>query len=737
MKLRAVFFAALLSVAPTPAAAEYDCLGKAGVTDEDQGEVALSKLLGAAAGLPKAELQPYFDCAIADLANAPPRYMSQLQSAAGVALLRANHAAPSQHYFREVLELPPAFCTEMNVGVCLTAQAQAGLALGELEAGDLDAAAKHLDAALRTDEQRRAATPFDLRQHAVRLLTGAGDKRAPEFAWREFVLLDRFYQSFLSVLKRSGRSSDDEVLRLEAAQYEIVGLGSAAFSQRASEQRNAERWLATILRTRGSLQDAAAGGWADKEQVYPPEEERAVLLVDSLRQRARELSAQSGRPDLIRRLEAEARYLEGELHGVTIEPPKVAPEAIVGAVAQKLAADQVLIEIVSASGLKWAPGNLTAQRTPERYHALILAPSAKVRAVVLGPVGAIDEAAKRMLAALRNPKADPLTPAKALYQRVWAPLGLGARRVVLAGEGPLQLVPFAALHDGKQYLGERVSLSYVTTGRDLLRRYRSRATRDAIIVAAPDFSAGPAVPARAPALFPIQGKVAPLPGTLREAQAIAPFLRATSPVVGAAATEGFLRELSSPGILHIATHGLFASSATQGGGRALQLALSDDPPPPAPELVDPMRAAALVMAGVERRSRSGEAESDGFFTAADFLKKDLSNTQLVTLSACETGLGDVRAGQGVFGFRRAIMAAGAQSLVTSLWRVDDEATSEFMIAFYRDLAAGRSREEAINCAAAGQRARRNHPYFWAPFILIGRTTPFDSGGTSSAPACRR
>jgi CHAT domain-containing protein len=60
-----------------------------------------------------------------------------------------------------------------------------------------------------------------------------------------------------------------------------------------------------------------------------------------------------------------------------------------------------------------------------------------------------------------------------------------------------------------------------------------------------------------------------------------------------------------------------------------------------------------------------------------------------------------------------------------------------MIAFYRDLAAGRSREEAINRAAAGQRARRNHPYFWAPFILIGRTTPFDSGGTSSAPACRR
>ena len=102
---------------------------------------------------------------------------------------------------------------------------------------------------------------------------------------------------------------------------------------------------------------------------------------------------------------------------------------------------------------------------------------------------------------------------------------------------------------------------------------------------------------------------------------------------------------------------------------------------------------------------------------------NLWGTQLVVLSACDTGRGRETLGQGVYGLRRAFLVAGAETLVTSLWGVDDEVTKELMTVFYRRLLGGEGRAEAMRKAALTIRQRHPHPYDWAPFIVIGQPGP--------------
>jgi CHAT domain-containing protein len=102
---------------------------------------------------------------------------------------------------------------------------------------------------------------------------------------------------------------------------------------------------------------------------------------------------------------------------------------------------------------------------------------------------------------------------------------------------------------------------------------------------------------------------------------------------------------------------------------------------------------------------------------------DLSNTELVVLSACDTGLGDVLTGEGVFGLRRAFVLAGAQTLVMSLWKVPDEQTKELMINFYNHLLAGKSRAEALRHAQLNMKKKYPDPYYWGAFICQGNPGP--------------
>jgi CHAT domain-containing protein len=110
-------------------------------------------------------------------------------------------------------------------------------------------------------------------------------------------------------------------------------------------------------------------------------------------------------------------------------------------------------------------------------------------------------------------------------------------------------------------------------------------------------------------------------------------------------------------------------------------------------------------------------------TALELAGLDLWGTQLVVLSACDTGRGDVKPGQGVYGLHRAFLVAGAETVVMSLWKVNDETTRSLMEAYYSNLLAGQGRATALREAMRTLRLVRPHPHYWAPFIAMGQDTP--------------
>lgn len=213
-----------------------------------------------------------------------------------------------------------------------------------------------------------------------------------------------------------------------------------------------------------------------------------------------------------------------------------------------------------------------------------------------------------------------------------------------------------------------------------------------------------------------------LPGTRREVNVIADILgsaratvftddNATEAAVGAAAASGI-------NTLHISTHGFYCTPAdvAAAGWSAMQAnggnAGADEA----------LYRTGLFMAGASRAltpDATADPANDGILTAAEIAAMPLAGLDLIVLSACETGLGDI-GGDGVFGLQRGLKKAGAGAVMMSLWKVADDATSELMTEFYRRLASGATPQAALAAAKAAVRARPewSDPYFWAPFVLL-------------------
>jgi tetratricopeptide (TPR) repeat protein len=162
-------------------------------------------------------------------------------------------------------------------------------------------------------------------------------------------------------------------------------------------------------------------------------------------------------------------------------------------------------------------------------------------------------------------------------------------------------------------------------------------------------------------------------------------------LTGSQATESALKQVKEPSVLHIATHGFFLTDQPQ-PRPDLSLELTDAGLPPAPTYENPLLRSGIALAG------ANELESgidDGVLTALEAANLDLWGTQLVVLSACETGIGDVENGEGVYGLRRALVLAGSESQVMSLWKVNDRATRNLMVGYYRRLLSGQGRSQAL------------------------------------------
>ncbi|NOK17004.1 CHAT domain-containing tetratricopeptide repeat protein [Corallococcus carmarthensis] len=418
------------------------------------------------------------------------------------------------------------------------------------------------------------------------------------------------------------------------------------------------------------------------------------------------------------------------------------PGDIVDRVAEALPEDGALVEFITYEDRPLVPGTGAPQL---RCLALVLMPDASIRALDLGPAAPIEAAASTLRDALARRDAAFEDSSHALYQLAFQPLLplLGkARRLFLSPDGQLALVPFAALHDGQQYLVDTYDFTYVTSGKDLLPRpQQPRPASSVVVLADPAFNTeqrtsaipkgGASVVAERSPSLRREDLVArdwapvPLPGSREEAEAIQRLFPQAQLFLGPKATKDRLLHLNTPGILHLATHGFFLEDATaQENSRAVATfgALGEDPQAARPP--DPLLRSGLLLAGETAKETAPGASSDSaLVTALELAGLDLWGTQLVVLSACDTGRGAVRRGQGVYGLRRAFLVAGAETVVMSLWKVDDATTRTLMETYYRHLLGGEGLATALREAMRELRIAQPHPHYWAPFIAMGRDTP--------------
>jgi CHAT domain-containing protein len=363
---------------------------------------------------------------------------------------------------------------------------------------------------------------------------------------------------------------------------------------------------------------------------------------------------------------------------------------------------------------------------PPRYALFVLRRSGAPVMIDLGPAAVVDRAATALRGALSDPRrGDVDALARELDKLALAParavLG-GERRLYLAPDGALNAVPFAALRDERgAILVERYTLSYLGSGRDLLTGKTPRIPQSAaLVVAAPAFDAevGGGRTGRA-----LRIRFPPLPATKAEGEHVAARLQRPRLFLGAAATESNVKQARAPAVLHLATHAFFlqrrGSGGTKEGERALEL---DDAAQPLSAWGNMLARSGLAFAGA---NLGGTGSDDGILTALEASSLHLEGTDLVVLSACETGLGHVEAGEGVFGLRRALSLAGARSQVLSLWKVADQETATLMLAMYEELGRGAAPAEALRAAQRRLRANSStrHPYFWAAFVVSGKDSP--------------
>ena len=511
--------------------------------------------------------------------------------------------------------------------------------------------------------------------------------------------------------------------------------------------------LETVLRRKGRVLDSMTDsmGALLRHSTDPRDAELLNVLATKRELLARTtLAPASKNPDerkaRIAAMEAQVQTLESELSSRSALFRTEGVEVTLDRVREALPDDGVLVEYISRRPYDAKQVKRSEMLLPARYVAYVLPKKGPIRWVELGQGAAIDAQVRAFREALsrqsEHAKALGRELSKSIVDAVLPFVG-DARTLFLAPDGALNLVPFAALPqaDGR-YLIEARTLVSLSSGRELLRLAAMRSTswRDPpLIVADPDFgpdaALSPASSSLSRSIDFTRAHIEPLPGTSEEANAISTSLAGSKVLRREQATESAVKGVHGPRVLHIATHGFFlGADASRGETLERGLMLEGAGPSPASDptatdapaiptfVADPLLRSGLLFAGVKRPPAAG---NDGILTASEASGLDLWGTQLVVLSACETGVGEARDGEGVYGLRRAFAMAGAQTQVLSLWKVDDNATRDLMVAYYRALERGRGRADAMRDAQLGmlKRSAVAHPYFWASFVVSGSHLP--------------
>lgn len=576
-------------------------------------------------------------------------------------------------------------------------------------------------------------------------------------------------QYLARLLNVSGETQKREQLAMVATQtYDLLSMGGAGNGGGNAQVRLA---FETILRRKGRSLDAAADS-ARVIRLFEKADDKALASRQvEVRRQIAAIGLRGATPGgggaaaaagglgldpaaLLKKLEAEDDDLSNKLAAASPVYRAQSRPVTIEAVQATIPDDTALVEYVyytprDTTSARFAPKGLS-------FVAFVLHKTGEPIAVDLGDAlvvkGAIDDLRKSL-----SEKGDVLPNAKRVHGLVVAPLQRhlksSDKRLVVSPDEDLNLVPFAALVDDRgRFLVQDYEIAYVTSGRDLLRIAAAAAQRSSnskpVVIGNPAFDGegsgtgrtggGSSTSTKSTRGALDNARFPPLPGTAVETKAIGEIL-AASIYTQNDATKAQLAGVSSPVVLHVATHGFFLAKEKDPAGantRSLEYDPGDSAPPP-PRTENPLVRSGLALAGANKKG-----SADGLLTALEASSMALDGTRLVVLSACETGVGQTEVGDGVYGLRRALVVAGSETQVMSLWKVDDDATRDLMIAFYKELKAGTGRAASLRKVQNAMLANKQtaHPYFWAAFIPSGawgamtfdlQAAPSSSGSASS------
>ncbi len=392
------------------------------------------------------------------------------------------------------------------------------------------------------------------------------------------------------------------------------------------------------------------------------------------------------------------------------------------------------------------------ERAEERYAAVVLTPDRQIRCVNLGSVSTIDSAVALYRSQLQQ--FENLNPrryqryAKRLYDLVWKPVApsLGkANLVFISPDGMLNLVSFAGLPESDaHYLIERFAVHYLASARDLIPNLDSSEAQSSLVIFAdPDYDASVEVRIqdREMAISHVKGQPAivpmdilalrsrfsdlpleRLPWTKLEADWVREkWHQTTSDSIvaryGSLASEDEFKACANGcRVLYLATHGFGAKTPVLNQANAQVIGEST---------AMMSKTGGLYFAGANLLGAGCDSAGleDGVLLMEEIAALDLRGTELVILSACESGLGNVFTGEGMFALRRAFQIAGAHTVVSTLWQVDDQSTAELIVSMFsqkRENIAQALRDAALLRIDGLRRAKKDdHPYFWAGLFAMG------------------
>ncbi|MEA5519009.1 CHAT domain-containing tetratricopeptide repeat protein [Limnoraphis robusta] len=547
--------------------------------------------------------------------------------------------------------------------------------------------------------------------------------------------------------------------------------------------------LTTILRRKGRILDVMTDNLQLLRENITPENQQ---LLDELATVRTQLATfiynkPENIPDeqyrqQVANLREKSEQLEAELSSRSAEFRTISEPVTIEAVQQLIPEDAALVEFVLYQPYD-AKATFGKKYGKPHYAAYILKSSGEPQWVDLGEAEPIHRAAFfRFNLDLKDSKdtgnSDKVKQSgrkldERLMQSIREKLG-NVNHIIVSPDAQLNLIPFAALVDeNNRYLIETYKITYLTTGRDLIRLQLEYSHKQApVIVANPDYdkpgepitvavsknsesSPAPKPPTLgalkdgnnsgdleiSPQTWGDRGGLSQtrgmnqlsrgvemsfgaLPGTAEEAKVIAPLLSDVLLLTQSQATENAVKQLDAPKIIHIATHGFFLPNLPRVEPDNTLGFISENTQQNTPIQENPLIRSGLALAGFNPRESGSD---DGVLTALEVANLKLRGTKLVVLSACETGLGEIENGEGVYGLRRAFTLAGSESQLMSLWKVNDEGTKELMIKYYQRLLQNQGRSDAWRQTQLEMlnSQQYQHPYFWAAFVPIGDWTPME------------